>query len=270
MAYVTETYRLHYIAKDFKHGLTDVRMVVYKPNGVKQGIYALTELNAGDGKGIYYYDYVDSDLEGTYLFVVNSLSTPKKDARQVYFEKRHGWTEAERTQIRDALGVDGDKVVAVGGQLQQLQTIGTKVDSIKDDTTLIKTGINNLDLDLTNLHDDVNIMHQKVDDMSDVVNNIHGDLIGVSSDVIDVKNAVANIDSDLGAVAADVTDIKGDVAMLVADVQFIKDIEGGKWEIKNNQMIFYKSDNVTEVARFNLYNDINQPAMEHVFRRNRV
>lgn len=204
MAYVGETYRVHYMAKNFAQSLLDVRMVVYKPNGVKQGIYTLTELNAGDGKGIYYYDYDDSDLEGSYLFVVNSPSTPKKDARQVFFEKRLGWSDTERMQIRDALGIGGDKLLAAGGQLQD----------IKIDTGTIR------------------------------------------SDVTIIKN--------------DVDAIRDDVAVLIADVQFIKDIEGGKWEIKNNQMIFYKNDNTTEVARFNLFNDINQPAMEHIFKRNRV
>jgi hypothetical protein len=45
------------------------------------------------------------------------------------------------------------------------------------------------------------------------------------------------------------------ISTLQTDVTFIKDIEGGKWEITNDQMIFYKSDNTTEVARFNLYKD---------------
>lgn len=36
-------------------------------------------------------------------------------------------------------------------------------------------------------------------------------------------------------------------------INFTKDIEGGKWEIIDDQMIFYKSDNTTEVARFNLF-----------------
>lgn len=120
MAFTGQPYRVHYIAKSFQQGLSDVRMVVYKPNGVKQGVYTLIELNAGDGKGIYYHDYEDSDLEGTYLFVIDCLSNPKKDARQVYFSDRSllGWSVAEKNQIRDALGVDGDKIPAVGGQLQ--------------------------------------------------------------------------------------------------------------------------------------------------------
>lgn len=50
------------------------------------------------------------------------------------------------------------------------------------------------------------------------------------------------------------------IDQLVLDVEFIKDIEGGKWAIVGNQMIFYKDDNVTEVARFDL-DDANAPTV---------
>lgn len=35
-------------------------------------------------------------------------------------------------------------------------------------------------------------------------------------------------------------------------VEFVHDIEGGRWHRVGNEMIFYKDDNVTEVARFTL------------------
>lgn len=53
-------------------------------------------------------------------------------------------------------------------------------------------------------------------------------------------------------------------------VNFIRNIEGGKWRIVGNQMIFYKSDNVTEVARFNLFDSAGNPAMANVFERERA
>jgi len=54
------------------------------------------------------------------------------------------------------------------------------------------------------------------------------------------------------------------------DVDFIKNIEGGKWKIINDQMIFYASDNETEVARFNLFDEAGNPSMINVFSRERV
>ena len=44
---------------------------------------------------------------------------------------------------------------------------------------------------------------------------------------------------------------------ILSDISFIKEIEGGKWEINNDQMIFYKADNKTEIARFNITEDEN-------------
>lgn len=44
----------------------------------------------------------------------------------------------------------------------------------------------------------------------------------------------------------------------------------GKWEIVNNQMIFYKSDNTTEIKRFNLFDLDGNPAVDNVYKRERV
>jgi hypothetical protein len=54
------------------------------------------------------------------------------------------------------------------------------------------------------------------------------------------------------------------------DVTFIKSIEGGKWQINNNQMIFYKEDNITEIARFNLYNENGVLSNTNIFSRVRI
>lgn len=59
------------------------------------------------------------------------------------------------------------------------------------------------------------------------------------------------------------------------DIDFINDIEGGKWNITEKgggTMIFYKADNITEVARFALY-DINgqrTSKQEDAVRRDRI
>lgn len=51
---------------------------------------------------------------------------------------------------------------------------------------------------------------------------------------------------------------------------FLAAIEGGRWKIISNQMIFYKSDNVTEVARFNLLDKDGSPTEKNVMERARV
>ena len=56
---------------------------------------------------------------------------------------------------------------------------------------------------------------------------------------------------------------------VLQQIQHVYDVEGGKWEITGNQMIFYKDDNTTEIARFNLYSAVG-PSEENVIRRERV
>lgn len=56
------------------------------------------------------------------------------------------------------------------------------------------------------------------------------------------------------------------------DIDFIRAIEGGRWDIVGHQMIFYDSDNTTEVAKFNLYTKDGKPTddMSKVYERRRV
>lgn len=88
MPYINETYKFVYKAKNFTSGLTDVKLFVYKPDMTKLGEYILTEIDTGDGKGIYYYDFNGADSPGVYTFVCDSLTQPLRDARSLYFDSR--------------------------------------------------------------------------------------------------------------------------------------------------------------------------------------
>jgi len=59
---------------------------------------------------------------------------------------------------------------------------------------------------------------------------------------------------------------------MVDDLTFVRNIEGGRWKIDGTQMIFYGTDNTTEIARFNLYdssgNLTDDPAL--MYERQRV
>lgn len=57
---------------------------------------------------------------------------------------------------------------------------------------------------------------------------------------------------------------------LTGTVSALYDISYGKWQIIANQMIFYRSDNTTEVARFDLFDDTGAPSMDAVFKRVKV
>jgi len=88
MAYINEPYKIVYIAKNFTSGLTDVELIVFKPNMSKMGVYVLTEMQDPEGAGIYYIDFNDADVVGVYTFVVDSVTMPLKDVRSLYFDQR--------------------------------------------------------------------------------------------------------------------------------------------------------------------------------------
>ena len=98
-------------------------------------------------------------------------------------------------------------------------------------------------------------------------------LVGANSNIADV--AVINgvsirpqnsaglqvVTQGSGVTAQDKTDIANtvwthtDATTIKSDLNFVKDIEGGRWKREGSLMIFYKDDNSTEVARFNLLNE---------------
>ena len=83
--YVQEIYKVYYTAKDFIPSLNDVRLIEYKPDGTHEGVFTLTELNAtAYGKGVYYYEYTPQTV-GEYLFVVDSVSNPRRFAKSMTF-----------------------------------------------------------------------------------------------------------------------------------------------------------------------------------------
>ena len=60
------------------------------------------------------------------------------------------------------------------------------------------------------------------------------------------------------------------IPTLLSRTQLLIDAALGRWQITNNQMIFYAVDNITEIARFNLLDENNMPTVDGVFDRPRV
>jgi len=91
---------------------------------------------------------------------------------------------------------------------------------------------------------------------------------GAAAAVFEEQTADHKEDGSYGAELA----TKDDIAASSSDISnavwehenaiFIKDIEGGRWKRDGTQMIFYKADNVTEVARFDLKKFDGTPATE--------
>lgn len=67
-----------------------------------------------------------------------------------------------------------------------------------------------------------------------------------------------------------VEDTNGRVVLIEGYAAFVAAVEGGRWHIESNQMVFYADDNVTEVARFDLLDADGLPAETNVFQRVRL
>jgi hypothetical protein len=78
-----------------------------------------------------------------------------------------------------------------------------------------------------------------------------------------------NFTNSTVSLTPEIQDIKN---TLGTDLVFVRDMLGGRWHIdhENYQMVFYKADNLTEVARFNLRDKNSDPSYLSVFDRNRA
>jgi hypothetical protein len=98
-----------------------------------------------------------------------------------------------------------------------------------------------------------------------------------ASETVSNMNQFFELTSSIGAIneavanAADVIDaVVGDIQTMMIDISYIRDFTAGRWKMQNNQMIFFKEDNITEIARFDLLNDAGLPSMESVFERKKL
>lgn len=64
--------------------------------------------------------------------------------------------------------------------------------------------------------------------------------------------------------------VENELEKIKDDVNFIKNIESGKWELRDDQMTFYAFDNETELVKFNLFDSFGNPSMKNIFKRERV
>jgi hypothetical protein len=58
--------------------------------------------------------------------------------------------------------------------------------------------------------------------------------------------------------------------LMSGSVETIRDFQAGRWHISGNVMRFYKEDNVTLIASFNLFDSSGTPSSDSVFQRTRI
>ncbi len=67
-----------------------------------------------------------------------------------------------------------------------------------------------------------------------------------------------------------VQSVSGTISQMSGTLSQLYNVSFGRWRITANQMIFYADDNSTEIARFNLFDDVGSPSMDAVFERVKV
>ena len=98
-----------------------------------------------------------------------------------------------------------------------------------------------------------------------------------------VSNLVSTVKTTVNVVTGDISTVptatqtatavwgNSSATTLLSDVDFLKSIEGGRWDLVGDQMIFYTDDNVTEVARFDMFDSAGNPTTTgDIFKRTRV
>jgi len=67
--YVGEEYPVYYVSKNKVSGLTNILLLVRKPDKSLQGFFSMYEFDHINYPGRYLYEYIP-DIEGKYLFSV--------------------------------------------------------------------------------------------------------------------------------------------------------------------------------------------------------
>lgn len=99
----------------------------------------------------------------------------------------------------------------------------------------------------------------------DAASHVAAGTFGEKNQKVVPSETIADYKADLTGLALEATS-----AQILSAVEFIEAIEGGRWKIVDDQMIFYKADNITEVARFDLKDVAGAPTSDPAAARERV
>lgn len=154
-----------------------------------------------------------------------------------------------------------------------LHAVSGNVDQINNATTQIFGTVNNMQTQVTQMSGTLNNVYDLVFDLSGTINILSSSVTAISSSATLISSSANIIDnsvSTLSGAIASLSQITGTLASIETKTDRLIDIQYGRWFIDNNQMIFYGEDNVTEVARFDLFDDSGNPTMDAVFERVKV
>lgn len=96
----------------------------------------------------------------------------------------------------------------------------------------------------------------RIESIQEGLGAVDGKVDAIHLHTDDIPAIKAQTDN-LGSMDDKIDSIDANILDLLSDMGFVKDVEGGKWAIAGNEMIFYKADNTTEIMRFTITRDSN-------------
>ena len=101
------------------------RALVYDQDSLLLITIDLSHDNEGNYSGTSYTFPDKTFVKVVYIVYSDALYTTEnvKYERDIEVFYKKGWSTSEQEQIRDALGIDGDKTASTGGLLQRIKTL---------------------------------------------------------------------------------------------------------------------------------------------------
>jgi len=168
------------------------------------------------GGNLVAYDINDAPIEAIEVSSYTQV-TVEMDVSAALLSGSSDWTDNEKKMVRSALGVDGDKVAAVGGQLQDIQADLDNPNQYKADVAglALETSVQDVKAKTDNLPPDP-ASQSLVQDVKDLVEIDSTATQDILADVADIKAKTDNLPAD-PARESSVQDVKAKTDGLPAD-----------------------------------------------------
>lgn len=207
----------------------------------------------------------DPGNPGVYSQIILQFNTPW----QIQFWAGSGYTQIIGAKLVGGLNNQPMKATGTAGDITVLVS---PVDGI---TSVIETGTSGLTASesqaLLDIAADQVLIQADISVINTSLGTMDGSLISLASDIGTMQGDLSGIGISITAIDANVVTIDTNIGTIQTDIsnlsiaqQFMADIEGGRWVLDTdaNQMILYKADNITEIARFNLYDEAGTPTSD--------
>lgn len=243
------------------------------------GIYAAYISFPDDFRGQVLWD-TGTTFPSTF-YATEQYNVEENDPRVASIHAQTTYVSGTVSGISSSIDAVANVLNVVSGNVDNvfdvLTQVSGNVDQINDTTLQTFSTVSSMQSQVTQMSGTINDIYDIVFDLSGTItslsssaNILSSSVYAISSSATLISASAAIIDNSvsmLSGAIADLAGITGTLGNIETKVDRLIDIQYGRWFIDNNQMIFYKEDNVTEVARFDLFDENGNPTMDAVFDR---